>query len=72
MIAASPIAGTVSAVLANRGAVVRAGDALLELVGEHRFVIAWVPVGRWYKLEVGGSTPWRVSPLMHQARTTVQ
>jgi multidrug efflux pump subunit AcrA (membrane-fusion protein) len=49
----APIAGTVSAVLANRGAVVRAGDPLLELVGDHRFVVAWVPVGRWYKLEVG-------------------
>jgi len=49
----APIAGTVNAVLANRGAVVRAGDALLELVGDHRFVVAWVPVGRWYKLEVG-------------------
>jgi multidrug resistance efflux pump len=49
----TPIAGTVSAVLANRGAVVRAGDPLLELVGDHRFVAAWVPVGRWYKLEVG-------------------
>lgn len=49
----APIAGTVSAVLANRGAVVRAGDSLLELVGDHRFVIAWVPVGRWYRLEVG-------------------
>jgi multidrug efflux pump subunit AcrA (membrane-fusion protein) len=49
----APIAGTVSTVLAHRGAVVRAGDALLELVGDHRFVIAWVPVGRWYQLEVG-------------------
>jgi multidrug efflux pump subunit AcrA (membrane-fusion protein) len=49
----APIEGTVSTVLAHRGAVVRAGDALLELVGDHRFVIAWVPVGRWYKLEVG-------------------
>lgn len=49
----APIAGTVNAVPANRGAVVRAGDALLELVGEHRFVVAWVPVGRWYSLEVG-------------------
>ncbi|HET9244356.1 MAG TPA: HlyD family efflux transporter periplasmic adaptor subunit [Xanthobacteraceae bacterium] len=49
----APIAGTVSTVLAHRGAVVRAGDALLEFVGDHRFVIAWVPVGRWYKLDVG-------------------
>jgi multidrug resistance efflux pump len=49
----APITGTVSAVLANRGAVVRTGDSLLELVGDHRFVVAWVPVARWYKLDVG-------------------
>ncbi len=49
----APITGTVTAVLANRGAVVRAGDPLLELVGAHRFVVAWVPVGRWYELDVG-------------------
>jgi multidrug resistance efflux pump len=51
----APMTGTVSTVLANRGAVVRAGDALLELVGDHRFVVAWVPVGRWYSLKVGQS-----------------
>src|SRR5262249_8472099 len=49
----APITGTISVVLAHRGAVVRAGDSLLELVGDHRFVVAWVPVGRWYKLDVG-------------------
>jgi len=49
----APTAGTVSAVIANRGAVMRAGDSLLELVGDHRFVIAWVPVGRLYSLEIG-------------------
>ena len=49
----APITGTVSSILANRGAVLRAGDPLLELVGEHRFVVAWFPVGRWYRLRVG-------------------
>ena len=49
----APITGTVSSMLANRGAVLRAGDPLLELVGEHRFVVAWFPVGRWYRLRVG-------------------
>ena len=48
-----PITGTVSSMLANRGAVLRAGDPLLELVGEHRFVVAWFPVGPWYRLRVG-------------------
>ena len=42
----APITGTVSSMLANRGAVLRVGDPLLELVGEHRFVVAWFPVGR--------------------------
>ena len=49
----SPITGTVSSIFANRGAVVRAGDPLLELVGDHQFVVAWFPVGRWYSIKVG-------------------
>ena len=49
----APITGTVSSILATRGAVVRAGDPLLELVGDHRFVVAWFPVGRWYGIKVG-------------------
>lgn len=44
----APIKGSVSAVLVNIGAVVRAGDPMLEIVGEHRFVIAWFPVGRLF------------------------
>ena len=50
---ARPSPAPFSSILANRGAVLRAGDPLLELVGEHRFVVAWIPVGRWYRLEVG-------------------
>lgn len=49
----SPITGTVSSILATRGAVIRAGDPLSELVGDHRFVVAWFPVGRWYGIRVG-------------------
>jgi multidrug resistance efflux pump len=44
----APIKGSVSVVLVNIGAVVRAGDPMLEIVGEHRFVIAWFPVGRLF------------------------
>jgi multidrug resistance efflux pump len=56
----SPIKGTISVVLVNPGSVVRAGDPMLEVVGEHRFVIAWFPVGRLfasqgYDLAVGRS-----------------
>jgi multidrug resistance efflux pump len=56
----APIKGTISAVLVSPGAVIRAGDPMLEIVGEHRFVIAWFPVGRLlasqgYDLAVGRS-----------------
>jgi multidrug resistance efflux pump len=56
----SPIKGTVSNVLVSPGAVIRAGDPMLEIVGEHRFVIAWFPVGRLfasqgYDLAIGRS-----------------
>jgi len=44
----APIKGTISAVLVNPGSVIRAGDPMLEIVGEHRFVIAWFPVGRLF------------------------
>jgi biotin carboxyl carrier protein len=56
----APIAGTISAVLVSPGTVVRAGDPMLEIVGEHRYVIAWFPVSRFfgshgYDLMVGRS-----------------
>jgi hypothetical protein len=44
----APIKGTISVVLVSPGAVIRAGDPMLEIVGEHRFVIAWFPVGRLF------------------------
>jgi biotin carboxyl carrier protein len=61
----APINGTISAVLVHIGAVVRAGDPMLEMLGEHRFVVAWFPVGRFfashgYHLAVG--RPVRVDP----------
>jgi multidrug resistance efflux pump len=73
----APIKGTISAVLVSPGAVVRAGDPMLEIVGEHRFVIAWFPVGRLfaahgYDLAVGrsvsvdpgnGSIPGKISKI---------
>jgi HlyD family secretion protein len=73
----APIKGTISVVLVSPGAVIRAGDPMLEIVGEHRFVIAWFPVGRLfasqgYDLAVGrsvsvdpgnGSMPGRISKI---------
>ena len=73
----APIKGTISVVLVSPGAVIRAGDPMLEIFGEHRFVIAWFPVGRLfasqgYDLAVGrsvsvdpgnGSMPGRISKI---------
>ena len=61
----APTNGTISAVLVHIGAVVRAGDPMLEILGDHRFVVAWFPVGRFfashgYKLAVGRQV--RVDP----------
>jgi membrane fusion protein (multidrug efflux system) len=44
----APIDGTITAVLVHIGAVVRAGDPMMEMLGEHRFVIAWFPVARFF------------------------
>lgn len=44
----APITGTISAVLVSPGSVVRAGDPMLEILGEHRYVISWFPVGRLF------------------------
>lgn len=44
----APIVGTISAILVSPGSVVRAGDPMLEMLGEHRFVISWFPVGRLF------------------------
>ena len=54
----APITGTVSTILVSTGSVIRAGDPVLEILGEHRFVISWFPVGRLfgslgYELAVG-------------------
>jgi multidrug resistance efflux pump len=49
----APEKGMVSMVLAHPGSVVRAGDPMIELVGDHRFVLAWFPIWRHYSLHVG-------------------
>src|SRR5215831_19067332 len=35
------------------GSVVRPGEPIIEIVGKHRFVVAWFPVSRLYRLQVG-------------------
>jgi len=32
---------------------VRPGEPMIEIVGKHRFVVAWFPVSRLYRLQVG-------------------
>jgi hypothetical protein len=47
------IDGVVGKVLVSPGSVVRPGEPMIEIVGKHRFVVAWFPVSRLYCLEVG-------------------
>jgi len=49
----STIDGVVSKVLVSPGSVVRPGEPMVEIVGKHRFVVAWFPVSRLYRLQVG-------------------
>lgn len=49
----APIDGIVSRLAADRGAVIRAGDPLLEIYGDDRFVLAYLPTGALYKVEPG-------------------
>jgi multidrug resistance efflux pump len=49
----SPIDGVVSVIKVGPGAVVREGEPLIELVGEHRYVLAFFPIDRLYQLKVG-------------------
>src|SRR5262249_56455904 len=51
----SMIDGVVSKVLVSPGSVVRPGEPMVEIVGKHRFVVAWFPVSRLYRLPVGES-----------------
>ena len=48
-----PIDGVVSRIIANKGSVTRAGDALIELYGTQRFVLGYVPTGTLYSVAVG-------------------
>ena len=49
----SMIDGVVGKVLVSPGSVVRPGEPMIEILGKHRFVVAWFPVSRLYRLQVG-------------------
>lgn len=48
-----PIDGVISHVIATKGAVLRAGEPLVELYGSRRFVLAYLPSGAAYNVAVG-------------------
>ncbi len=52
----SMIDGVVGKVLVSPGSVVRPGEPMIEIVGKHRFVVAWFPLSRLYRLQVGDVT----------------
>ena len=60
-----PIDGIVSRVIADQGAVVRAGDPLIEVYGDKHFVLAYIPTGALYSVQPGEhvliDTGWRTS-----------
>jgi multidrug resistance efflux pump len=49
----SMIEGVVGKVLVSPGSVVRPGEPMIKIVGKHRFVVAWFPLSRLYRLQVG-------------------
>ncbi len=48
-----PIDGVVSRVIAQQGAVVRAGDPIVELYGTERFILAYVPTSGLNQVSAG-------------------
>lgn len=48
-----PIDGVVSRVAADQGAVIRPGDPLVEVHGDQRFVLAYLPTGALYDVRPG-------------------
>jgi multidrug resistance efflux pump len=49
----APIDGVISRVVANKGSVTRAGEPLVELYGEERYVLGYLPTGALYQVAVG-------------------
>ena len=50
---AAPIKGVVTRLAADKGSVVRAGEPIVELNGNHRYVLAYVPTGSLYQVREG-------------------
>ena len=50
---ATPIKGIVTRLAVDKGSVVRAGEPIVELNGNHRYVLAYVPTGSLYQVKEG-------------------
>ena len=50
---AAPIKGVVTRLAVDKGSVVRAGEPIIELNGNHRYVLAYVPTGSMYQVREG-------------------
>ncbi|MGZ6148211.1 MAG: HlyD family secretion protein [Vulcanimicrobiaceae bacterium] len=48
-----PVDGVISRVISNSGSVVRAGEPLVELHGNQRYILAYLPVGGFYDVTIG-------------------
>jgi membrane fusion protein (multidrug efflux system) len=49
----APISGIVSRIVADKGAVVRTGEPVMEIYGDNRYVLAYVPTGGLYEVAPG-------------------
>jgi multidrug resistance efflux pump len=49
----APIGGIVGRVVAERGSVVRAGEPIIEIYGNQRYVLSYVPTGGLYEVSAG-------------------
>lgn len=65
-----PIDGVVSRVVAQKGAVVRAGEPIVELYGNRRFILAYIPTGRLYSFAVGDAVNIRIGFQTSRGRIT--
>jgi multidrug resistance efflux pump len=50
---AAPIKGVVTRLAFDKGSVVRAGEPIVEMNGNHRYVLAYVPTGSMYQVKEG-------------------
>ena len=66
---AAPIAGVVVRLAANKGSVVRAGEPIIELNGNQRYVLAYVPTGSLYSVNVGDEV--RIKSGLQTTRGTI-